>query len=939
MSKVFTKKQDFVGLSNQGATCYMNSLLQTLYMTPEFRKEIYKWKYDQKEGKRDLCIILQLQLLFSKLQISQSHSIETTGLTQSFGWDQRESFQQHDVQEFCRVLFDAIEKSVKDTDQSNLIQKLYEGKYVDYVKCLKCNNESVREDKFLDLSLTIRNKFENVYNDSIEKALDNFVRPEHLNGDNKYHCDHCGSKEDAIKGLKFKELPYILVLHLKRFDFDYSTNHRIKINDKVSFQEIMNLNSLLGQAAPVDMEIDSKADGVPYIHTDLKNKVFKFQVYKKKESLEAPSSKEPIKMDSASKKRYKEVKSQLKSKEKDEKIKKFMEQGENVYELYSVMIHSGSAWGGHYFAYIKSFETSKWYNFNDSDVSEISSKELSKTFGENTSWGSSSNAYLLMYRKIDPALNLIKIDRDEVPQEIFTVLEQEKKKAIEEENFRLEESKKILIRVKYKNCTKEVFIKRDEKIAALKTRAMLEHGIKEPEENVRLRELNYNGNMTGNIDENLTVSSILSYNKQIGLEVKKNDQEFEDYDPTKLPVQVVLWTDQYDAESDLESISYDADIVMVSRFAYVRDFVRTLAANYQIPLELIKVTKRSMRYSGYEVNNLNTPEMLKEKITSINLETTLFYVEKVDQQSQKGKWEELFELEKKKTVIQFNDPLKTNAMIIYDLKIFILPTKTMRELKSMISNKLKIPEDNFIMRKIQDSKEFKDLSQKIESAISLPPKNVLLEMGTPLDTNQMRFKLSVAVPRTEFGKDGEAFKIYNIQEITGNLDWVVRELKEFLVANARERYPSLDIQFYRLREVNNDKLVRWLDDSIRLQDLNSQKLKEIAIQILDQPDKIREKDDIIVSARLFHPSSWELDPVVEVIISSKSELKYLSKILSQKLSIQVILMQEDNLEFYKVSQSNFTRGELKTAKFENYFQSNDKLFSYPAYISEGSLLM
>jgi ubiquitin carboxyl-terminal hydrolase 47 len=39
-------QQRFVGLSNQGATCYMNSLLQTLYMTPEFRTALYKWKYN-----------------------------------------------------------------------------------------------------------------------------------------------------------------------------------------------------------------------------------------------------------------------------------------------------------------------------------------------------------------------------------------------------------------------------------------------------------------------------------------------------------------------------------------------------------------------------------------------------------------------------------------------------------------------------------------------------------------------------------------------------------------------------------------------------------------------------------------------------------------------------------------------------------------------------
>ena len=64
------KVRSYAGLSNQGATCYMNSMLQTLFMTPEFRQQIYNWKYDVNVNadKKD-CIPFQMQKLFATLQI------------------------------------------------------------------------------------------------------------------------------------------------------------------------------------------------------------------------------------------------------------------------------------------------------------------------------------------------------------------------------------------------------------------------------------------------------------------------------------------------------------------------------------------------------------------------------------------------------------------------------------------------------------------------------------------------------------------------------------------------------------------------------------------------------------------------------------------------------------------------------------------------------
>lgn len=65
-----------------------------------------------------------------------------------------------------------------------------------------------------------------------EEALRAFVQPEVLDGNNQYFCERCNKKCNAHKGLKFAKFPYLLTLHLMRFDFDYNTMHRIKLSDK-----------------------------------------------------------------------------------------------------------------------------------------------------------------------------------------------------------------------------------------------------------------------------------------------------------------------------------------------------------------------------------------------------------------------------------------------------------------------------------------------------------------------------------------------------------------------------------------------------------------------------------------------------------------------------------------------------------------------------------
>ncbi|KAJ3409581.1 hypothetical protein HDV05_004398 [Chytridiales sp. JEL 0842] len=229
------KETGYVGLKNQGATCYMNSLLQSLYFTTYFRKATYAIPTENDEPTRSVA--LALQRVFYHLQHSEA-PVGTTELTKSFGWDTLDSFMQHDVQEFNRVLQDNLESKMKGTKAEGAILKLFVGKYKSFIKCINVDYESSRFEDFYDIQMNVKG-FK-----TLRDSFVDYISVETLDGDNKYHAEGYGL-QDAKKGVIFTKFPPVLHLQLKRFEYDMMRDAMVKINDRYEFPLEIDLNEFL----------------------------------------------------------------------------------------------------------------------------------------------------------------------------------------------------------------------------------------------------------------------------------------------------------------------------------------------------------------------------------------------------------------------------------------------------------------------------------------------------------------------------------------------------------------------------------------------------------------------------------------------------------------------------------------------------------------------
>ena len=155
-----------------------------------------------------------------------------------------------------------------------------------------------------------------------------------LEGDNAYFCEKCEKKINTLKRCCIKRMPNVLFLVLKRFEFNFDTMSKFKVNDYCEFPMAIDMS-------PFSQEFLSKKD----LQKEMEIKNLTFQDL---------------------------------NEEQKEVINKYIPGKYYQYKLKGSVIHFGTADQGHYYSYIQDRESNnnKWYEFNDVLVKDFDQNDI-----------------------------------------------------------------------------------------------------------------------------------------------------------------------------------------------------------------------------------------------------------------------------------------------------------------------------------------------------------------------------------------------------------------------------------------------------------------------------------------------------------------------------------------------------------------------------------
>lgn len=234
------RKTKYSGLVNLGCICYMNSVFQQLFMIDKFRNHIIANEIAvDNPDEITSSPLFQFQVLMKALRDVQrsfhspAHFCKTF---KNFDGSEINVLQQMDADEFLTHLMDKLEIELKEAKSGDVISRTFGGCPSHDIICKDCPHKSERTTPMITLPLEVKGNL------NLKQCLDKYIAGEILGGENKYYCEKCDKKVEAVMRESIKKLPNVLIIVLKRFSFNYDSMVKLKINDFCEFPDTLDLS-------------------------------------------------------------------------------------------------------------------------------------------------------------------------------------------------------------------------------------------------------------------------------------------------------------------------------------------------------------------------------------------------------------------------------------------------------------------------------------------------------------------------------------------------------------------------------------------------------------------------------------------------------------------------------------------------------------------------